>query len=143
MESRGSQRRRNLKRKPLFDLTNTTSSLWSSSSSHVAFPLKPYRNPKPKPKPQSSDPTPPQSSNPDETSARSNSGFNSSGSDEHEAQIVVTPTPTSRETFLDSGEFFFPVLFRVLETSRKLGHVDLLGTSSIYRGPGFPTLLRK
>ncbi|XP_008792196.2 uncharacterized protein LOC103708875 [Phoenix dactylifera] len=98
MESHGSQRRRNLKRKPLFDLTNTTRSL---SSSHAAS-LKPNPIPKRKPKPQSSDPTPPQSSNPDETPARSNSGFNSGGPDDHGVQIVAAPSPRSRETFLDS-----------------------------------------
>ncbi|KAG1365640.1 hypothetical protein COCNU_12G006400 [Cocos nucifera] len=102
MESHGSQRRRNPKRKPLFDLTNTTLSLSSSSSCAAAFPLKSYPNPKPKPKPHSSDPTPPQSSNPDETSAGSNSGFNSGGPDDHGVQIVATPSPRSRQTFLDS-----------------------------------------
>ncbi|KAG1338115.1 hypothetical protein COCNU_04G004210 [Cocos nucifera] len=91
MESRGSERTRSLKRKPLADLTNAASSLSSSISTRSL--LKPI--PKPRPKP-------PQSSNPDEPSARSSSGFNSTGHEDNGGQNVATSSPKSIETFLDS-----------------------------------------
>ncbi|XP_010922689.1 uncharacterized protein [Elaeis guineensis] len=93
MESRGSERRRSLRRKPLADLTNAAPSLFSSNSTRSL--LEPIPNPKPRPKP-------PQTSNPDEPSTRSNSGFNSTGHEDNGGRNVATSSPKSKVTFLDS-----------------------------------------